>query len=177
MNLFLTSNIGGVKKENGNKIPIKFFEKNDFLKNLKKNIKKYEKFVLIASDPDNYEKNDLFLQMDIEALQLSGMTFEKYVVLDGRSKENITEVLMNSNLIFLCGGNTLTQNKFFNNIKLKEYLKDIDSVIVGISAGSINSALNVYNSPECVEDLKHSPYLKGLNLTPFNIEPHFVLDN
>ena len=33
MYLFLASNIGGVKKENGNKIPIKFFENNDFLKN------------------------------------------------------------------------------------------------------------------------------------------------
>ena len=34
MNLFLASNIGGVKKENGNKIPIKFFEK--FKRNYKK---------------------------------------------------------------------------------------------------------------------------------------------
>ena len=32
MYFFLASNIGGVKKENGNKIPIKFFENNDFLK-------------------------------------------------------------------------------------------------------------------------------------------------
>ena len=58
MNLFLASNIGGVKKENGNKIPIKFFENNDFLKNLKETIKNNKKFVLVASDPDNYERND-----------------------------------------------------------------------------------------------------------------------
>ena len=89
MYLFLASNIGGVKKENGNKIPIKFFENNDFLKNLKKIIKNNKKFVLVASDPDNYERNDLFLQMDIEALKLSGLTFEEYLVLDGRAKENI----------------------------------------------------------------------------------------
>ena len=177
MNLFLTSNIGGIKKENGNKMPIKFFEKNSFLENLKKDIKKFEKFVLIASDPDNYEKNDLFLQMDIEALKLSGMTFEKYLVLDGRNKENISNILIDSNLIFLCGGNTLVQNNFFNNINLKDYLKDIDSVIVGISSGAINAASNVYNSPECEEDLNNTPYLDGLNLTKFNIEPHFVLDN
>ena len=63
MYLFLASNIGGVKKENGNKIPIKFFENNDFLKNLKKIIKNNKKFVLVASDPDNYERNDLFLQI------------------------------------------------------------------------------------------------------------------
>lgn len=177
MNLFLASNIGGVKKENGNKIPIKFFENNDFLKNLKKIIKNNKKFVLVASDPDNYERNDLFLQMDIEALKLSGLTFEEYLVLDGRGKENITSILKDCDLIFLCGGNTLTQNKFFNSINLKKYLKDIDSVIVGISAGSINSAEDVYNSPESDEDLNNSPYLKGLGLTIINIEPHFILGN
>src|SRR5574344_211961 len=127
MNLFLASNIGGLKKENGNKFPIKFFENNDFLKNLKKYIKNNQKFVLVASNPDNYERNDLFLQMDIEALKLSGLTFEKYLVLDGRAKENITSILEDCDLIFLCGGNTLIQNKFFNSINLKKYLKDVDS--------------------------------------------------
>ena len=58
MRLFLASNIGGIKKENGNKMPVKFFEDNKFLKNMKESIKDYNKFVIIASDPDNYELND-----------------------------------------------------------------------------------------------------------------------
>lgn len=177
MNLFLASNIGGVKKENGNKIPIKFFENNEFLKNLKKSIKNNKKFVLVASDPDNYERNDLFLQMDIEALKLSGLLFEEYLILDGRGKESISSILKDCDLIFLCGGNTLMQNTFFNSISLKEHLKNIDSVIVGISAGSINSADNVYNSPESEDELKNSPYLNGLDLTDINIEPHFILED
>lgn len=176
MHLFLTSNIGGIKKENGKKVPLSFFEENEFLNNLKKSINDFEKFVLIASDPDSYEKNDLFLKMDVEALKLSGMIFKNNLVLDGRNKDNITDILMNSSLIILSGGNTLLQNKFFNEIKLKEYLKNSNSVIVGISAGSINASDNVYNSPECEEDLKYSLYLKGLNLTTFNIEPHFELE-
>lgn len=176
MNLFLTSNIGGIKKQNGNKIPIKFFENNDFLDNLKKAIKNNKKFVLIASDPDDYERNDLFLQIDIEALKISGLTFEEYLVLDGRGKKDVTSILKDCNLIFLCGGNTLIQNTFFNSIGLEKYLKNIDSVIVGISAGSINSASDVYNSPESSEDLNNSPYLKGLGLTTINIEPHFKIE-
>ena len=177
MNLFLASNIGGIKKENGNKVPTRFFENNEFLENLKKFIKNNKKFVIVASDPDNYERNDLFLQMDIEALKLSGLTFEEYLVLDGRYKENVNSILKDCDLIFLCGGNTSIQNKFFNSINLKKYLKDVDSVIVGISAGSINSAGDVYNSPESDEDLNNSPYLKGLELTTINIEPHFILEN
>lgn len=177
MNLFLTSNIGGIKKENGKKIPIKIFEKNDFLKNLKTNIKNFEKFVLIASNPDDYERNDLFLQMDVEALKLSGITFKECLILDERNKDKLANILLNAGLIILSGGDTLLQNKFFNAIKLQDYLKDIDAVIVGISAGSINMALNAYNSPECEEDLKYSSCLKGLGLTTYNIKPHFVLDN
>ena len=177
MNLFLASNIGGVKKENGKKIPIKFFEDNKFLENLKKSINQNRKFVLVASDPNSFEKNDLFLQMDIEALKLSGISFENYLVLDNRSKKNVKEVLKDSDLIFLCGGDTLTQNTFFNEINLKKYLKENDSTIVGISAGSINLASNVYNSPEDAEDLNKPSYLNGLELTNINIIPHFNLND
>lgn len=39
-------------------------EKNDFLFNLKSAILNYNKFVLIASNPDEYEKNDKYLEID-----------------------------------------------------------------------------------------------------------------
>ena len=86
-------------------------------------------------------------------------------------------ILKNSDLIFLCGGDTFVQNEFFNEIQLKEHIKKVNSVIVGISAGSINAALNVFNSPECKEDLVNSSNLQGLGLTSINIEPHFRLNN
>ena len=176
MILFLASNIGGVKKENGKKYPVRFFEKNSFLNNLKKNLTNTKKFVLVASDPDNYDKNDLFLKMDIEALKLSDLCFDEYLVLDQRNTWDIENVLKDASLIFLSGGNTLLQNKFFNSINLKKYIND-NSVVIGISAGSINSAKDAYNSPESEEDLNNSPYLHGLELTNINIEPHFSLSN
>lgn len=177
MVLFLASNIGGIKKENGIKKPVKFFESNSFLDNLRKYLKNNRRFVLIASDPTNYERNDLFLEMDIEALKLSGIDFNEYVVLDNRNKNNLVNILNESDLVFLCGGNTFVQNRFFNDINLKEYLKSYESVIVGISAGSINAAKYVFNSPEKTEDLERTPYLAGLEITNINIEPHFILED
>lgn len=44
MVLFLTSNIGGVKKENGKKYPVRFFTKNKFLDNLKGNLLETKNF-------------------------------------------------------------------------------------------------------------------------------------
>lgn len=177
MTLFLTSNIGGIKKENGIKSATKFFEDNKFLLNVKDSLKKNNKFVLIASNPENTKNNDKFLNMDIEALNLSGLFFDEYLVLDNRNKDNVSKILEDSSLIFLCGGNTYKQNKFFNEINLKNYIKELDCVVVGISAGAINSAKDVFNSPEEEEDLINPMYLSGLELTNINIEPHFDANN
>ena len=175
MTLFLTSNIGGVKKENGEVGVTSFTQENGFIFRLKDSIRNYNKFVLIASNKDNYEKNDFMLKVDIGALNLSKIFFHEYVVLDSRNKDKISEVLKGADLIMLCGGNTLLQNNFFNEVQLKDYLPS-ETVIVGISAGSINSAHDVYDSPECEEDLNRSPYLKGLGITNINVEPHFILE-
>ncbi len=177
MVLFLTSNIGGIKKEKEKKIPVEFYSKNQFLLNMKKSLKSNKKFVLIASNPFNFEQNDKFLEMDIEALKLSGLSFDEYLILDNRNKTKIPEVLKDSSLIFLCGGNTYIQNQFFNEINLKKYIKGLYSTIVGISAGAINCAEEVFNSPEEDDDLSNSSILVGLGLTEFNIEPHFDINN
>ena len=137
MVLFLTSNIGGIKKEKEKKTPTKFYSKNQFLLNMKKSLKSNKKFILIASNPFNFEQNDQFLEMDIEASKLSGLSFDEYLILDNRNKTKISEVLKDSSLIFLCGGNTYIQNQFFNEINLKKYIKELDATIVGISAGAI----------------------------------------
>ncbi len=177
MKLFLASNIGGIKKENGKKIPVKFFEDNNFLKNMKENINDYNKFIIIASDPDNYELNDEYLKLDMKILELSGLSFKENLVLDNRNKDDIENVFNNSSLIFLSGGNTFRQNIFFNNIDLKKYIKKTDACIVGISAGSINSAKIVFSSPEEEKELDNPSILEGLDLTDINVEPHFDCDN
>ena len=176
MRLFLASNIGGIKKENGKKVPVSFFENNNFLKNMKESINDYDKFVIIASDADNYEQNDYYLKLDMDVLAMSGINFKENVVLDNRNKDDIANVLKNSSLIFLSGGDTLKQNIFFNEINLKEYIKNIDACVVGISAGAINSAKIVFNSPEEEKDLTNPSILEGLGLTTINVEPHFDCD-
>ena len=176
MRLFLASNIGGIKKENGKKVPVSFFENNNFLKNMKESINDYNKFVIIASDADNYEQNDYYLKLDMDVLAMSGINFKENVVLDNRNKDDIVNVFKNSSLIFLSGGDTLKQNIFFNEINLKEYIKNIDACIVGISAGAINSAKIVFNSPEEEKDLTNPSILEGLGLTTINVEPHFDCD-
>ena len=150
-------------------------EKNDFLFNLKSAILNYNKFVLVSSNPDEYEKNDKYLEFDRKLFELSGIKFSEYIVLDNRNISKINEVLNNCSLVLLSGGDTYIQNMFFNSISLKKYLKDM--VIIGLSAGAINMAESVYNSPESEDDLKYDSVLKGLGLTNINVEPHFDIEN
>ena len=69
-----------------------------------------------------------------------------------------------------------TQNKFFNDINLKELLQNTNALILGGSAGSMNCADVVYCPPELekeVVDEKFNRFLKGIGLTNINILPHF----
>ena len=91
MNLFLTNNIGGIKKENGIKTATSFENSNNFLNNLRNTINNYKKFVLMTSDPTAFEQNDKYLKLDIQALEMSNMKFESYLVIDNRSKNKIAE--------------------------------------------------------------------------------------
>ena len=52
---------------------------------------------------------------------------------------------------------------------------EYDGIIIGQSAGSINLAKSVYNSPENGDD-SEPVYFDGLGLSDINIEPHFVLE-
>lgn len=128
---------------------------------------------MLASDPYAYEKNDQFLQLDRQALTLSGLHFQKYLVLDNRNKDKVKTVLDKASLIFLSGGNTYQQNQFFSAIDLGKYLKDIDCPIVGISAGAMNCGNVVINSSEKAKNKALPLILSGLGLTKVIVEPHF----
>lgn len=174
--LFLTSNIWWIKKVDWNKkIPTSFFEKNNFVVNMKWCVESYEKFILVASDPYNYTQNDMFLDLDMKALEFSWLKFRENYILDYRNKDSVYEILKWWSLIFLSWWDTYQQNLFFNDINLKQYLENLDCCIVWISAGSINSANIVFNSPETLDQAKDPCILSWLGLCDINIEPHFYV--
>ena len=185
--LFLTSSINtNVEDEFGNKTPIKFENKNHILDNFKKYIDKYDNFLYIASDPNDYEKTDLYTSIVFKSFDLT-LPFKNYKVLDKRSIKNAKKLVRNADFIYLAGGHVPTQNKFFNDINLKDLLKENkDAVICGVSAGSMNASSIVYSPPE--EDGEainkdYERYLKGLGLINISINPHYnddevvILDN
>ena len=124
----------------------------------------------IAADPNDFAKVDNY-SIDIRI----GISFSNYLVLDNRTKDRASDFVRNADIIFLSGGDTFSEMTFFKEINLSELLNDYDGIIIGQSAGSINLAKSVFNSPENGDD-SEPVYFDGLGLSDINIEPHFVLE-
>ena len=130
----------------------------------------------ICSDPDDWEKTDLYAAGTAESMEKAGFAFSAFDVLDSRNIDDGAGLIDNADFIILCGGHVPTQNAFFQVIGLKELLVGFDGVLMGISAGSMNSASTVYAHPELegeAIDPDYERFLPGLGLTEANILPHY----
>ena len=130
----------------------------------------------ISSDPEGHEKTDFYSACLKTSFEGAGFRFRDFGILDGRTEERAAELVRSADLIVLTGGHVPTQNRFFQRIGLRGLLKDFPGVIVGISAGSMNSAELVYAQPEEegeAIDPAYERFLPGLGLTKTMLLPHY----
>ncbi len=130
----------------------------------------------ICSDPDGWDKTDFYASLTKKMFEDAGFSFEQFYTLDSRNQGLAKKLVQESNLLILSGGHVPTQNRFFQKIRLRELMKDYDGIVIGISAGSMNSADIVYSQPEEAGeavDPVYQRYLAGLNLTKTNLLPHY----
>lgn len=175
--LFLTSNLGGYKKVDGKPVTTNMNNINGFVDDVKSELKSIKNinFCFFCSSPDKFDKTDMYASSVKQSFELDGFTFKNYYVVDYRFNQNIEDVVNNCDIVFLCGGHVSTQNKFFMDIKLNEILKTYKGVVIGQSAGSMNSATIVYDQPVTVEEFYDKNFKKqynGLGLTNISIMPH-----
>ena len=155
---------------------------NGFASDLLKAVPRPCRGLAVCSDPDDYERTDFFCGSVREGFEVSGVAFADYQILDRRNQNKAYNLVQSADLIILMGGHVPTQNRFFAEIHLRELLEDYGGAIVGISAGSMNSAAVVYAQPELEGEAVSTEYhrfLPGLNLTKTMLLPHYqkVRDN
>ncbi|MDU7165953.1 Type 1 glutamine amidotransferase-like domain-containing protein [Finegoldia magna] len=111
------------------------------------------------------------------AFKKSGFTVKRWEVLYPYKKRKLQQLISRANLIILAGGHVPTQNKYFHDIHLKQYIKDYQGLVIAISAGSMNSAREVYAQPEYFGEVKSPHYhrfLKGLGIVDISVLPHYT---
>ena len=154
---------------------------NGFVDRIREVLPPNPRALFICSDPDDHGGTCRFAAETTNAFAMEGMAFSSYHVLDWQNARRAYQLISMTDLIILCGGHVPTQNAFFRKIRLRHLLRHFDGCVVGISAGSMNSADVVYVQPEepgesVPEFQRFSP---GLSLTGVNILPHYqkVKDN
>lgn len=130
----------------------------------------------VPSDPHTPLLTNTISSHHKRAFEKSGFTVKDWEVLSIYKKSIIQQLISKSNLIILAGGHVPTQNKFFHDIRLKQCIKDYKGLVIGISAGSMNSATEVYAQPEKLGEAKSPNYkrfLEGLAITDITVLPHY----
>lgn len=121
------------------------------------------------------EINDSILNIFTAAFPMSGLSIKQVSICDKRNI-HLANDLADYDVLILAGGHVPTQNIFFEEIQLKDYLHCFDGILIGISAGSMNSAEIVYAQPELEGesvDKDYKRFLPGLGITSLMILPHY----
>lgn len=175
MKLFMTSDMGGITEVNGELRGCCINEENGLLEELKKCWKSNSKGLMVCSNPIAHDINDKYNKLFKDAFNISGLLLDSFDICDSRHGEALVEQLDEYDMILLCGGHVLTENKFMQDINLKEKIQKYQGIVIGISAGTMNCATTVYAAPEEkgeAIDPNYKRYISGLGLTEINVLPH-----
>ena len=149
---------------------------NHFVDELRRRFPQECRGLFICSDPDDREAMDYYAGLLKKSFEDAGFEFQSFRTLDGRNEAQAAELINGSDLLILAGGHVPTQNRFFQKIGLRALLADYPGVVIGISAGSMNSAETVYAQPELegeAVDPGYQRFLPGLGLTKTMLLPHY----
>ena len=148
---------------------------NGFVDRIREALPPFCRALFVCSDPERHDLTCQFGTDMVSAFGDEGMYFSRYAVLDGTNADEAEELVAQSDFIVLAGGHVPTQNAFFRDIHLREILEGYEGVVMGISAGSMNCADEVYVQPE--EEGESDPdfqrFTAGLGLTGVNVLPHY----
>lgn len=184
MILFLTSSPSG--DLDGKYICEGFDNRNGFADEIKKVWKDNARVLMISAFPDNYYGNEKMKSFFIDVVEKTKLSCSAFDLWDARvlnAEENYSaRKLRNYDVIVLGGGHVPTQNAFFHKLNLRESIKDFEGIVIGISAGTMNSADEVYAQPEEkgeAIDPGYRRFITGLGITQINVLPHYqmVKDN
>lgn len=149
---------------------------NGFVETLFRTVKPGARVLFVSAAPEDEGFSDYCAESMFASLRSCGLELSSCTSLDRRNARFTPRILQRSDFIVLEGGHVPTQNRFMHEIKLRELIRSFNGVVMGISAGSMNSAALVYSQPEEPGesiDPEYPRYLQGLGLTNTNILPHY----
>jgi EAL domain-containing protein (putative c-di-GMP-specific phosphodiesterase class I)/GGDEF domain-containing protein len=156
--------------------PVHLLDDYGFVDNLKEYWRDNSSILIVTSDPEADKINRIVEERLDVAFNLAGLSSSSIKTLDNSNMDRAFELVRNSDVVILGGGNGNTQNSFFKKIMLKNLLVGFPGIIIAMGCGSTNCAGNAYLVPEYegqVANLDYEKFTDGLGLTDISIIPHF----
>ena len=175
MVLFLTS-LFLEYRPNDDTGPVHLIDDYNFVENLGKYWRENSSVLIVTSDPEDVNLNKIVEKRLDVAFNLAGLSVSVVKTLDNSNMDKAFELVRNSDVVILGGGDGNLQNDFFKKIMLKNLLTGFPGIIISMGCGSTNCAENVYLVPEYegqVKTLDYRKFTDGLGLTDISIIPHF----
>lgn len=137
-------------------------------------ISKRNKFAFVASEFEKiHEKTDKYFCFFLNMFKGAGIHFKEAYVIDGRmTADEAQKKIAEADVIWLSGGDTPTQFRYFQKYGLEKTIKQHSGVVIGMSAGSINMAKTSICTLSCGH-FKQKIY-NGLACVDISVEPHFI---
>ena len=151
---------------------------NGFVEELRVVVPNPCRMLFITAEPDDQDWTEMVAGFTRDSFENAGFAISEYRILERRTMDRAGEWIAQSDLMILAGGHVPTENRFFVEMNLRRLLQNYDGVIVGISAGTMNSAEIVYAQPEREGEAISADYqrfLSGLGLTRTMILPHYQM--
>lgn len=151
---------------------------NHFIERLRDGWPDPARCLMITAFPDDIPASEQMTGFFRQAVEGSGLRTACFDLWDCRTLRSEVRSLCSYDVIFLGGGHVPTQNRFFERLQLREAMEGFTGTVIGISAGSMNSADLVYCQPEEPGEARNPAFvrwLRGLNLTATEILPHYQM--
>lgn len=126
----------------------------------------------VSAWPSDHERNDDDSDGMHAMFAECGLGFERHCVIDDRTDaDTAARLIREASCVFLMGGHPGLQFQLIRELGLDRAIREGNSVVLGVSAGSINMAKRSLDTKESLV-----PY-DGIGLADVTIKPHFEIDD
>ena len=147
-------------------------------KYFKKDMIKCESITFIPGEFDDIDKVKRYVATDVEWFKEININIKKVNILnDNMTKCDMKNIIENTDILFIMGGNTQKQNQFLEKYKLKKLIKETNAVTIGISSGAINLAKKSLCSKDLDDGVEKTIVYNGIGRISYTFEPHFDKNN
>lgn len=147
-------------------------------KYFKKDMIKCESITFIPGEFDDIDKVKRYVATDVEWFKEININIKKVNILnDNMTKCDMKNIIENTDILFIMGGNTKKQNQFLEKYKLKKLIKETNAVTIGISSCAINLAKKSLCSKDLDDGVEKTIVYNGIGRISYTFEPHFDKNN